>query len=206
MVRTKNVIKFSLNNSKSWVNSWHLNKNDYNSIVQEDLLFFLYFRSILLLFDRFLEIIKLRIYRNKKTIFIDIFLTFGKIIDKEFFTKFSNDCNLNFGYNKQIFLFVNKVNFMLYSNYVAVKIAKFLEKRIKFKSKLTRFFLDKIICFCLGIKVQCSGRLNQVDMARISSISFGLIPLQSTNLNIDFSFVAANTNVGLQSVKVWIYI
>lgn len=205
MSKTKNVISNSLNRTKRWPNSWHLNKNDYSMIQQQDLFLFNYIRSIIFSSNKNLEIIKIRLYRNQNLLLIDLQLVIDKNVDNLFFTNFSISVNKVFGYKKQIFLFVNQLHYMIYSNYVAIKVAKLLEKRIKFKSKSIKVFLEKVVFFCLGMKIQCSGRLNNVDMAKVSSVSFGFMPLQSINLNIDFSLIVANTNVGLQCVKVWIY-
>ena len=88
--------------------------------------------------------------------------------------------------------------------YIALKIAKFIEKRIKFRSKLVKLLLKKVKDNCKGIYVQCTGRINNVDMARNDKLYLGSLPLQSINLSISYGLVVANTTKGLQSIKVWI--
>ena len=56
-----------------------------------------------------------------------------------------------------------------------------------------------------GIYVQCTGRINNVDMARKDKLYLGSIPLQSIDASINYGFVIANTTKGLQSIKVWIH-
>ena len=99
---------------------------------------------------------------------------------------------------------MNYKNSFIYASFIAVKIAIFIEKKVKLKGKVFKLFLSKITKLCLGLKIQCSGRLDDVDIAKTVTFSFGFIPLQSLKLNIDFSFVAANTKTGLHGVKVWV--
>lgn len=203
MVKAKNITNFLLTKNKNWVSSWHLTKNDYNSILQDDLFLLSYTRSIVYYYCKNFELLCLRLYRNNNNVFVNVFLTVIKKFDKLFFDNFSKNVNKFFNYKKKIFLFVQKQSNMVCSSYIALKIAKFLEKRVKLKSKVIKTFLDKVACYSLGLKIQCSGRLNNVDIAKTVSMCFGLVPLQSVNLDVDFDFIIANTNIGLQSIKVW---
>lgn len=208
MVKTKNVVSYSLSYKKTWLNCWYLSKKNYSVILQEDVLLHLYIRSLLYHCNLNLSILKLRIYRNNSYIFIDLFLTFVKMSDLFFFSSSSIYINKILNYNKNVFLFIRKINYsysFYYASFIAIKIAYIIEKKIKLKSKLFKTFLSKITNYCSGIKIQCSGRLNNIDMARTTTISLGYIPLQSLKLNIDFSFIVVNTKTGLQGIKVWIF-
>ena len=57
----------------------------------------------------------------------------------------------------------------------------------------------------LGIKVQCSGRLNGAEIARTEHYHDGTIPLQTLRADIDYGFAEAATTYGRIGVKVWIY-
>lgn len=207
MVKTKNVISYSLNKTKTWLNSWYLQKKNYTFILQEDFLLQFYIRSIFYKCNKDLNILKLRIYRNNFYIFIDLFLTSIKIVDIFFFSYCSAKINKIIKYNKSIFLFIHKINYkssFIYASFIAIKIAMLIEKKVKLKGKIFKLFLNNVIKTCLGLKVQCSGRLDNVDIAKTVTFSFGFIPLQSLKLNIDFSFVVTNTKTGLHGVKVWV--
>jgi small subunit ribosomal protein S3 len=55
-----------------------------------------------------------------------------------------------------------------------------------------------------GIKIQCSGRLNGMDIARSERQRAGRVPLQTLRENIDYGFTEARTTYGLIGVKCWI--
>ena len=55
-----------------------------------------------------------------------------------------------------------------------------------------------------GIKIQISGRLNGVEMARSESYKEGRIPLSTFRADIDYAMVEAHTTYGRLGVKVWI--
>lgn len=208
MVKTKNVISYSLNCKKTWLNCWYLSKKNYGIILQEDFSLHLYIRSLLYHCNLNLNVLKLRIYRNNSYILIDLFLSCIKMLDLCFFSISSIYINKILDYNKNVFLFIHRINYdygFSYASFIVMKIGYMLEKKIKLKSKVFKSFLNKILDFCLGVKIQCSGRLNNVDMARTTTISLGYIPLQSLRLNVDFSFLVINTKTGLQGIKVWIF-
>ena len=87
---------------------------------------------------------------------------------------------------------------------IALKLARLVERRIKFRSKLIKRLLKKIKKNSTGVYVQCKGRINNVDMARVDKLYLGSLPLQSLNLSISYGLTIANTFKGLQSIKVWI--
>jgi small subunit ribosomal protein S3 len=115
--------------------------------------------------------------------------------------------NLTLFFNKNVYLVIKKADplFILRSSFnIAFKIACLIEKRIKFRSKIVKTLLKNVKKCCKGIYVQCTGRINNVDMAKSDKLYIGSVPLQSINANIDYSLVIANTAKGLQSIKVWV--
>ena len=56
-----------------------------------------------------------------------------------------------------------------------------------------------------GVKIQSSGRLGGVEIARREGYKEGKIPLHTIRADIDYSFKEANTTYGKIGVKVWIY-
>lgn len=56
-----------------------------------------------------------------------------------------------------------------------------------------------------GVKIQVSGRLNGVDIARKESYGFGTVPLHTLRANIDYAMIKADTTYGAIGIKVWVY-
>lgn len=87
---------------------------------------------------------------------------------------------------------------------VAESIAAQLDQRV-----VCRRAMKQAIARCQkagvkGIKVMCSGRINNAEIARSEILHFGSIPLQTLRADIDYGFAEA-TIYGRLGVKVWIY-
>ncbi len=87
---------------------------------------------------------------------------------------------------------------------VAESIAQQLDQRV-----VCRRAMKQAIARCQkagvkGIKVMCSGRINNAEIARSEILHFGSIPLQTLRADIDYGFAEA-TIYGRLGVKVWIY-
>jgi small subunit ribosomal protein S3 len=206
MSRKKNTSSLNISNNKTWNSSWSIyNQEEFRYLLQEDLIFYSYIRSQFKAFD-LINIINLRLYRVNNFLIIDIMITFMNLVARQSLTTFLN--SLSKFSDKCIYLAVYKP---LYSNVmnnafnIALKIAKLIEKRVKFRSKLVKGLIKKVKDNCKGVYVQCTGRINNVDMAKVDKLFLGSVPLQSIKAIIDYGFVVANTNKGLQSIKVWIY-
>lgn len=85
-------------------------------------------------------------------------------------------------------------------------IAQQIEKRVRFrrvlKQALSKIMITKGV---QGAKVQVSGRLNGVTMARTEWLREGKLPRQTIRSNIDYATVKAVCSYGVIGVKVWIY-
>jgi len=86
-------------------------------------------------------------------------------------------------------------------------IAQRIEKRMAFRRVLKQS-LSKIMASKStgGAKVQVSGRLNGVEMARTEWLKKGQLPRQTIRKNIDYGTALAFCSYGVIGVKVWIYI
>jgi small subunit ribosomal protein S3 len=56
-----------------------------------------------------------------------------------------------------------------------------------------------------GVKIICSGRLGNAELARTESQMLGAIPLQTLQAEVDYACSVAITTVGTIGIKVWIY-
>ena len=87
---------------------------------------------------------------------------------------------------------------------VAESIAAQLDQRV-----VCRRAMKQAIARCQkagvkGVKVMCSGRINNAEIARSEVLHYGSIPLQTLRADIDYGFAEA-TIYGRLGVKVWIY-
>lgn len=204
MSRKKNITSLNITKNKNWASSWHVYKEEYHLLFQEDIILYSYIRSQFAALEKS-NISSVRLYRLNNFTVIDLTITSLNSLSKNLLSEFLN--NVNIFFKKNIFLALNKFSFIqtLKNGFViALKIAKLIEKRIRFRSKTVKLLLKKIKDNCKGIYVQCTGRINNVDMARSDKLYLGPLPLQSIYSSISYGFVVANTTKGLQSIKVWI--
>ena len=121
----------------------------------------------------------------------------------------------------------NKSNFILDVSYIinyASKLGRIAKKFADRKSSISLFrgydacygfdtiekaneckkALDEAFAGVKGVKIMCSGRINNAEIARSETLHFGSIPLQTLRADIDYGF-AESTIYGRLGVKVWIY-
>lgn len=88
---------------------------------------------------------------------------------------------------------------------IAKTLAAQLERRVAVRramqaasSALQRMNMD-------GFKIQISGRLNGVEMARKESLHFGRVPLQTIDADIGYTAYRALTMSGILGIKIWVF-
>ena len=208
MSRKKNTLSLNTTKNKSWNNSWSSYvQEEYRALFQEDILFQSYFRSKLKGLEK-VNMVNLRLYRINKLLLVDIGISSIKYFNKKLLLKLTSflECLAKF-FDKDVCLSIYKPCFLDLLNNgfnIALKIARLIERRIKFRSKLIKTLLKKIQKNCKGIYVQCKGRINNVDMAKVDKLYLGSVPLRFLGISISYGLIIANTFKGLQSIKVWI--
>ncbi|MBI4115946.1 MAG: 30S ribosomal protein S3 [Candidatus Omnitrophica bacterium] len=88
---------------------------------------------------------------------------------------------------------------------VAENVAIQLEKRVSFRRAMKKVIQNARMKGCLGIKIQCKGRLGGAEIARAEGYHEGKIPLSTFRADIDYGFATAFTTYGTIGSKVWIY-
>lgn len=88
---------------------------------------------------------------------------------------------------------------------VAMAIGEQLKKRASFRRLMKMRCESAINAGAKGVKIMCSGRLANAEMARTETQKLGAIPLQTLQANVDYAVYHAITKVGTIGVKVWIY-
>lgn len=88
---------------------------------------------------------------------------------------------------------------------IAKYIAEQLEKRIPFRRAIKQAIKKIQFTTKQGLKIQVSGRLNGIDIARSEWKREGKIPLHTLKANIDYTHQQAETIYGVIGIKVWLY-
>lgn len=88
---------------------------------------------------------------------------------------------------------------------IAKYISEQLEKRIPFRRAVKQTIKKVQRTEMKGIKVQVSGRLNGIDIARSEWKRDGRVPLHTLRAKIDYTHEKAETIYGVIGIKVWLF-
>ena len=87
---------------------------------------------------------------------------------------------------------------------IAKYIAKQLEKRIPFRRVMKQVIAKAQASRIKGIKLELSGRLNGIEIARSEWKRNGKIPLHTLRASIKYTHEEAQTIYGIIGIKVWL--
>ena len=88
---------------------------------------------------------------------------------------------------------------------VAQSVAQQLERRVMFRRAMKRVMQNALRGGSQGIRIQVSGRLGGVEIARTEWYREGRVPLHTLRADIDYGTYEAHTTYGVIGVKVWIF-
>lgn len=88
---------------------------------------------------------------------------------------------------------------------IADSIASQLEKRVMFRRAMKRAMQNAMRLGAQGIKIECSGRLNGIEIARTEWYREGRVPLHTLRADIDYALSEAKTTYGILGIKVWVF-
>jgi small subunit ribosomal protein S19 len=215
---TKKTIVNSIHlmQNKNWASIWYIDYYMYIVIFRLDFSIYFYIRSLSKIKYNIIkksyffeiEIVNCFIYRTKKNIILNLHIVYLKKMKlskksvKFFIKRLLIKLKQNFFFKKNQLLVAYKIGKNT-GLFMAIKICKLIEKRIRFQSKIIEKIIKKVCC--LGICVLSKGRMNIFDRSKKSKISFGSIPVQTIEANIDYGFAISNSKKGLQSIKIWIF-
>lgn len=91
------------------------------------------------------------------------------------------------------------------ANLIARYIAEQLEKRTPFRRAVKETIKRVQNTDLEGIKVQVSGRLNGIEIARSEWKRNGRVPLHTLRAKIDYTHFIAHTMYGVIGIKVWLF-
>jgi len=207
MGQKANINSLHVSRNKDWNSAWYANNKDYSKILIQDLAMFNYLKSCDT-FSEHSEVVKMRICRISKNVVVDLQLANGLGPNSVSSLQIVVSSVKSFSPNFDRIFIVSKVlnanELKIEPIYVAKKIARLVENRIRFKSYLVKNLVNQTFAMCSGVKILCKGLLNGADMADKDFLTLGSIPFQTLAAQINYGFSVANTAKGLQSVKVWI--
>ncbi len=88
---------------------------------------------------------------------------------------------------------------------VADGIANQIEKHVGYRRAIRKAMQNAMRFGAKGIRVNCSGRLNGAEIARMEWYREGRVPLHTLRADVDYGFSEALTTYGIIGIKVWIY-
>jgi len=144
MSRKKSTLSLNINNNKNWNSSWSSYiQQEYRIIFQENIMLQVYLQFQLKDLKK-INIIGLRFYKINRLFLIDISISGIKFVTKKVLL------SLAFFFKQLVKFFETDVCIAIYRPFlldflnngfnIALKIAKLIERRIKFRSKLVKTF------------------------------------------------------------------
>lgn len=198
-----NPIGFRIPITKAWQSRWFARKPEYGSLLHEDLKIREYVKQQLMqaaiskvTIERFANRVRVTVFSGRPGLVIG---RKGTEIDrlKGEISKMSG--------GKEVYLDIKEVSQPeTDAQLVAESIAQQLERRIGFRRAMKRAIQTALDLGALGVKIRCSGRLNQAELARTEEYREGKVPLHTLRANIDYGFTEARTVTGAIGVKCWI--
>ena len=103
----------------------------------------------------------------------------------------------------QVNLFeVNKID--IDAQLIAESIGQQLERRIAFRRAVKQSIQRAMRAGAVGIKIEVSGRLGGIEIARSERAQEGSVPCHTFRANIDYGFSVSLTTYGNIGIKVWV--
>lgn len=203
MASKANPIGIRIPINQYWESVWFTGHKNFSTFLAQDLKIRNYIHKTI----KEAGITNIIIYREENKIIINIHTAkpgivigkSGKQIEdlKNNISKiFSVNCSINVEEVKEA---------ELESAYIAESIAISISRRVNFRRAIKEAISRSISSGAKGIKVEVSGRLNGVDIARAEKFIEGSVPLQTLRADISYSSKSADTTYGKIGIKVWIY-
>ncbi len=193
---------FRLAVTKDWDSRWYATKKQFPEFIAEDYKIRTFLEGRLryasvprIFIDRSGGRVRVRVYTARPGVVIG---RKGQELDKL-------RADLVKGVGHEIILDIHEIKKPdLEAKLVAENVALQLERRIAFRRAMKKAVQTTMSLGAQGIKVQCSGRLGGMDIARTEHQRAGRVPLQTLREPIDYGFTEAKTTYGLIGVKCWI--
>ena len=189
--------------NKNWTSNWFPKKNAYATDLAQDIKLRKYLKKRLqdasvasIVIERTSQAITVTIYTARPGIVIGRGGEEVSRLKKEV----AKLCN-----TEDIHLNINEVKRPeLNAELVGQNIASQLVKKIPYRRVLNKTMQSTMRMGAEGIRINVSGRLGGVEIARSERFMEGRVPLHTLRADIDYALVEAHTTYGIIGIKVWI--
>lgn len=193
---------FRLVLNKDWKSVWYANKQEFGTLLLEDLMI----RRFLMKKPCCVGTARITIKRMSEKIEVTLHTARpGLVIGKKGSEIEIMKQELKKLTSKDIWIEVAEIKRPdLDAKLVADAIAKQLERRVAFRRVMKKAIQATMDAGAAGVKVSVSGRIGGAEIARTEWYKEGRIPLHTLRANIDYATGRAETTYGSIGVKVWI--
>ena len=189
--------------NKNWASNWFPKKNAYAADLAQDIKLRKYLKKRL----QDASVASINIERTSQAITVTIHTARpGIVIGRggEEVSRLKKEvaklCN-----TEDIHLNINEVKRPeLNAELVGQNIASQLVKKMPYRRVLNKTMQSTMRMGAEGIRINVSGRLGGVEIARSERFMDGRVPLHTLRANIDYALVEAHTTYGIIGIKVWI--
>ena len=189
--------------NKNWTSNWFPKKNAYATDLAQDIKLRKYLKKRL----QDASIASINIERTSQAITVTIHTARpGIVIGRggeevsRLKKEVSKLCN-----TEDIHLNINEVKRPeLNAELVGQNIASQLIKKMPYRRVLNKTMQSTMRMGAEGIRINVSGRLGGVEIARSERFMEGRVPLHTLRADIDYALVEAHTTYGIIGIKVWI--
>ena len=189
--------------NKNWTSNWFPKKNAYATDLAQDIKLRKYLKKRLqdasvasIVIERTSQAITVGIYTARPGIVIGRGGEEVSRLKKEV----AKLCN-----TEDIHLNINEVKRPeLNAELVGQNIASQLVKKMPYRRVLNKTMQSTMRMGAEGIRINVSGRLGGVEIARSERFMEGRVPLHTLRADIDYALVEAHTTYGIIGIKVWI--
>ena len=189
--------------NKNWTSNWFPKKNAYATDLAQDIKLRKYLKKRL----QDASIASINIERTSQAITVTIHTARpGIVIGRggEEVSRLKKEvaklCN-----TEDIHLNINEVKRPeLNAELVGQNIASQLIKKMPYRRVLNKTMQSTMRMGAEGIRINVSGRLGGVEIARSERFMEGRVPLHTLRADIDYALVEAHTTYGIIGIKVWI--
>jgi small subunit ribosomal protein S3 len=189
--------------NKNWTSNWFPKKNAYATDLAQDIKLRKYLKKRL----QDASVASVNIERTSQAITVTIHTARpGIVIGRggEEVSRLKKEvaklCN-----TEDIHLNINEVKRPeLNAELVGQNIASQLVKKMPYRRVLNKTMQSTMRMGAEGIRINVSGRLGGVEIARSERFMEGRVPLHTLRADIDYALVEAHTTYGIIGIKVWI--
>jgi len=189
--------------NKNWTSNWFPKKNAYATDLAQDIKLRKYLKKRL----QDASVASVNIERTSQAITVTIHTARpGIVIGRggeevaRLKKEVSKLCN-----TEDIHLNINEVKRPeLNAELVGQNIASQLIKKMPYRRVLNKTMQSTMRMGAEGIRINVSGRLGGVEIARSERFMEGRVPLHTLRADIDYALVEAHTTYGIIGIKVWI--